>query len=140
MHIKVAYRSPSRMMRAVAHQAHAGRSICSDVGHACTFLSLGCQEQRAPPDSLPIPTHTERHLPHACHACPRSKGTHKAALGPFPCVSYGFTDLRIYPPPSPSCGPTRSRGSENQITAGQKYCLLFFQWLENLYDSNMITL
>ena len=31
---------------------------------------------------------------------------------------YGFTDLRIYPPPSPSRQPTRGRASTNQVVAG----------------------
>ena len=31
---------------------------------------------------------------------------------------YGFTDLRIYPPPSPSRRPPPRRQPPNQITAG----------------------
>ena len=30
----------------------------------------------------------------------------------------GFTDLRIYPPPSPTRQPTRARASGNQVVAG----------------------
>ena len=37
---------------------------------------------------------------------------------PVTVVGYGFTDLRIYPPPSPSRRPTRGRGSPNQNVAG----------------------
>ena len=33
---------------------------------------------------------------------------------------YGFTDLRIYPPPSPSSPAPLRRGSANQVTAGQQ--------------------
>ena len=31
---------------------------------------------------------------------------------------YGRTDVRIYPPPSPSSGPTLSRASKHQVIAG----------------------
>ena len=37
---------------------------------------------------------------------------------PVTAVGYGFTDLRIYPPPSPSSRAPRSRASTNQVTAG----------------------
>ena len=39
---------------------------------------------------------------------------------PVTAVGYGFTDLRIYPPPSPSRRVTRRRASANQVTAGQR--------------------
>jgi hypothetical protein len=38
--------------------------------------------------------------------------------GAVTAVGYGFTDLRIYPPPSPSSPAPRSRASKNQVTAG----------------------
>ena len=52
--------------------------------------------------------------------------THRSALRPPPrrCsapkrpVGYGFTDLRIYPPPSPSSRAPRTRAPANQVTAG----------------------
>ena len=47
------------------------------------------------------------------HAPPQ--GGHRAPLWAF---CYEITDLRIYPPPSPSHAPTRSRVSPNQVTAG----------------------
>ena len=37
---------------------------------------------------------------------------------PFWAFCYVITDLRIYPPPSPSHAPTRSRAPANQVTAG----------------------
>ena len=37
---------------------------------------------------------------------------------PFWAFCYVITDLRIYPPPSTSHAPTRSRASPNQVTAG----------------------
>ena len=37
---------------------------------------------------------------------------------PVTAVGYGFTDLRIYPPPSPSAGGTRRRAPTNQNVAG----------------------
>ena len=40
---------------------------------------------------------------------------------PFWAFCYVITDLRIYPPPSPSHAPTRSRASANQVTAGMPY-------------------
>ena len=39
---------------------------------------------------------------------------------PFWAFCYVITDLRIYPPPSPSHAPTRSRASANQVTAGYR--------------------
>ena len=38
--------------------------------------------------------------------------------GAVTVVGYVFTDLRIYPPPSPSRRPTRGRASANQNVAG----------------------
>ena len=49
---------------------------------------------------------------HALHALPQ--GGHWA-------FCYVITDLRIYPPPSPSHAPTRSRASTNQVTAGYEH-------------------
>ena len=51
---------------------------------------------------------------HALHALPQ--GGHWA---PFWAFCYVITDLRIYPPPSTSHAPTRSRASPNQVTAGK---------------------
>ena len=56
----------------------------------------------------------------ACRATmPHPRGVHWA---PFWAFCYVITDLRIYPPPSPSHplrqAPTRSRASANQVTAG----------------------
>ena len=54
----------------------------------------------------------------ACRATmPHPRGVHWA---PFWAFCYVITDLRIYPPPSPSHAPTRSRVSPNQVTAGER--------------------
>ena len=50
--------------------------------------------------------------------------TSQASGGSVTTVSNGFTDLRIYPPPSPSRRPTRGRGSGNQVVAGCRLCRL----------------
>ena len=42
--------------------------------------------------------------------------------GAVTVVGYVFTDLRIYPPPSPSRRPTRGRASANQNVAGTEEC------------------
>ena len=52
------------------------------------------------------------------HIIPCMYNLYGPSWGTVTTFGYVFTDLRIYPPPSPSCGPTRSRGSGNQITAG----------------------
>jgi hypothetical protein len=52
----------------------------------------------------------------ACRATmPHPRGVRWA---PFWAFCYEITDLRIYPPPSPSHAPTRSRAPPNQVTAG----------------------
>ena len=40
---------------------------------------------------------------------------------PVTAVGYGFTDLRIYTPPSPSSRAPRSRASANQVCAGYSH-------------------
>jgi len=53
----------------------------------------------------------------ACRATmPHPRGVRWA---PFWAFCYEITDLRIYPPPSPSHAPTRSRAPPNQVTAGK---------------------
>ena len=42
----------------------------------------------------------------------------RASGGAVTTFGYGFTDLRIYPPPSPSSPAPRGRASKNQVTAG----------------------
>ena len=56
------------------------------------------------------------------HIIPCMYNLYGPSWGTVTTFGYVFTDLRIYPPPSPSCGPTRSRGSGNQITAGTTAC------------------
>ena len=52
--------------------------------------------------------------PHAMHVQPQSP-----SRGPSKAVGYGFTDLRIYPPPSPSRCDDARRAPGNQNVAGR---------------------
>jgi hypothetical protein len=63
------------------------------------------------------PTH--RGGAEACRATmPHPRGV---LLAPFWAFCYVITDLRIYPPPSPSHAPTRSRASLNQVCYRRVY-------------------
>ena len=48
--------------------------------------------------------------------------------GAVTVVGYVFTDLRIYPPPSPSAGGTPRRGPPNQIIAGSAHLVRSYAW------------
>jgi hypothetical protein len=61
------------------------------------------------------PTHWGGRSMPGDHAPPQG-----GAWAPLWAFCYVITDLRIYPPPSPSHAPTRSRASTNQVTAGGK--------------------
>jgi hypothetical protein len=74
----------------------------------------------------------------ACRATmPHPRGMRWA---PFWVFCYEITDLRIYPPPSPSHAPTRSRAPPNQVTAGIRTTAACYIFLFKLLNWRRATL
>ena len=53
--------------------------------------------------------------------------TSQASEGSVTVNGYGSTDVRIYPPPSPSLRVTRGHGSPNQLTVGNFKSALHYE-------------
>jgi len=85
-----------------------GHGRCSERPDDCANAENASLEQEC---GLPCTGGGQMHP--GDHAPPQ--GGHRA---PFWAFCYEITDLRIYPPPSPSHAPTRSRAPPNQVTAG----------------------